>query len=80
MNLTNMPIVQKYRDCKCTKDCFDHFQESVHYSYWPLQPDLVGVMDCNEEYLYIMTDELFWENFVDEKRLARRQKKMQGNG
>lgn len=73
-----MPIIQKYRDCKCIKDCFNHFQEYVHYSYWPLHPGTVGVMDCNEEYLYIMTEDLFWENFVDEKRAARREKRING--
>ncbi len=70
-----MPIVQKYRDCKCIKDCYDTFQECVHYSYYPLINNLVGVMDCNDDTLYIMTEDLFWENFSDEKRKTRRELK-----
>lgn len=71
-----MPIVQKYRDCKCIKECYDTFQEYVHYSYYPLNPGQVGVMDANEENLYIMTEELFWQNFTDLKREARRLRKL----
>lgn len=63
-----MPIVEKYRDCKCINDCYDVFTESVHYSYFPLMPGQVGVLGPNEDELYIMTEELFWENFTDPKR------------
>ncbi len=72
-----MPIVQKYRDCKCVKDCYDTFEECVHYAYYPLINNLVGVMNCNDDTLYIMSEELFWENFTDEKRAARRELRMQ---
>lgn len=71
-----MSIVQKYRDCKCANDCWDVFQESVHYSYYPLNPGQVGVMHPNEGALYIMSEELFWENFTDPKREARRKRKL----
>lgn len=70
-----MPIVQKYRDCKCIKECYDTFQESVHYAYYPLNPGQVGVMDPNDDTLYIMTEELFWQNFTDPKRETRRLRK-----
>ena len=70
-----MPIVQKYRDCRCVKDCFEAFTESVHYAYYPLMPNLVGVMDANDDTLYIMSDELFWENFTDPKREYKHRKK-----
>ena len=72
-----MPIVQKYRDCKCINDCYGVFTESVHYSYYPLMPNLVGVMDPNEDTLYIMTEDLFWENFTDPKRAYKHQKNEQ---
>lgn len=72
-----MPIIQKYRDCKCTEECYDMFQQSVHYDYYPLSPGQVGVMGPNDDTLVIMTEELFWENFTDEKRAARRELRMQ---
>lgn len=63
-----MPIVEKYRDCKCINDCYDVFTESVHYSYFPLMPGQIGVLGPDEDELYIMTEKLFWENFTDPKR------------
>ena len=72
-----MPIVQRYRDCKCVKDCYDTFNESVHYSYYPLMPGQVGVMDNDYDTLYIMTEELFWENFTDPKREYKHRKNEQ---
>jgi hypothetical protein len=53
------------------------FQQSVHYDYYPLSPGQVGVMGPNDDTLVIMTEELFWENFTDEKRAARRELRMQ---
>lgn len=34
-------------------------------------------MNCNDDTLYIMTEDLFWENFTDEKRAVRRELRMQ---
>lgn len=70
-----MPIVQHYRDCKCIKECYDTFVESVHYAYYPLMPGTVGVMNNDDDTLYIMSEDLFWENFTDEKREKRRKAK-----
>ena len=72
-----MPIVQKYRDCKCINDCYDVFTEYVHYSYFPLMPGQVGVLGPNDDELYIMTEELFWENFTDPKREHKHRKNEQ---
>ena len=69
-----MPIVQKNRDCMCINDCYDVFTEYVHYSYFPLMPGQVGVLGPNEDELYIMTEELFWENFTDPKREHKHRK------
>ena len=73
-----MPIVQKYRECKCTNDCFEHFYESCWYYYLPLLPSpdgmTVGVLGPNEDELYIMSEELFWQNFTDPKREHRHRK------
>lgn len=69
-----MPIVQKERDCMCINDCYDAFTEYVHYSYFPLMPGQVGVLGPNEETLYIMTEDLFWENFTDPKREHKHKK------
>lgn len=69
-----MPIVQKYRDCKCIEECYDMFQQSVHYDYYLLSPGQVGVMGPNDDTLVIMTEELFWKNFTDPLREHRRKK------
>lgn len=69
-----MPIVQKDRDCMCINDCYDTFTEYVHYSYFPLMPGQVGVLGPNDDTLYIMTEDLFWENFTDPKREHKHKK------
>lgn len=69
-----MPIVQKDRDCMCINDCYDTFTEYVHYSYFQLMPDQVGVLGSNDDTLYIMTEDLFWENFTDPKREHKHKK------
>jgi hypothetical protein len=40
-------------------------------------PGQVGVLGPNEDELYIMTEELFWENFTDLKREHKHRKNEQ---
>ena len=40
-------------------------------------PGQVGVMDNEYDTLYIMTEELFWENFTDPKREYKHRKNEQ---
>jgi hypothetical protein len=40
-------------------------------------PGQVGVLGPNEDTLYIMTEDLFWENFTDPKREYKHKKNIE---